>query len=133
MKDQGLRSHAAGDEYCSTWYRPNRDREGGEGTVQMRNVDITDTLDRKLPAILELKTSNRRYALQTMQRLGKAGRPSPMLRAINEESAGELVQAYVQELAETIGGKHTFRYGEEFNHLGTPAAHPDHLLKHPNP
>src|SRR5260370_27102451 len=103
MKDQGLRSHAAGDEYCSTWYRPYRDREGGEGTAQMRNVDITATLDRKLRAILELKTSNRRYALQTMQRLEKTGRHSPMLSAINEASTDELVRAYVQQLAEPAG------------------------------
>jgi hypothetical protein len=43
-------------------YRPYRPREGGEGNAT-QNVDITATLD--VPrAILELKTSNRRCAMQ---------------------------------------------------------------------
>jgi LmbE family N-acetylglucosaminyl deacetylase len=133
MTYMGFPGFAAREYYFYTPYRPYRAREGGEGTAQMQNVDITATLDRKLRAILELKTANRRYALQTMQRLEKAGRPSPMLRAINEESAGELVQAYVQELAETIGGKHSFRYGEEFNHLGRPGGIPEHILERAKP
>jgi DNA repair photolyase len=129
----GFPGFAAREYYFYTPYRPYRAREGGEGTAQMQNVDITATLDRKLRAILELKTSNRRYALQTMQRLEKAGRPSPMLPAINEESAAELVRAYVQELAETVGKKHSFRYGEEFNHLGRSGGIPEHILERAKP
>jgi hypothetical protein len=99
----------------------------------MQNVDITATLDRKLRAILELKTSNRRYAIETKERLEKAGRPSPLLRAISEESAAELVRAYVEELAETVGQKRGIRYGEEFNHLGRAGGVPEHILERAKP
>ena len=119
---------AAREYYSYTPYRPYRAREGGEGTAQMRNVDIAGTLDRKVRAILELKTSNRRYAVQTMQRLAKAGRD-----AVNEESAAELVRAYVLELAETVGRKNNLRYGEEFNYLGRSGGIPEHIRERARP
>ena len=129
----GFPGFAPREYYFYTPYRPYRAREGGEGKADMQNVDITATFDRKLRAILELKTSNRRYATETKERLEKASRPSPQLRAITEESTAELVRAYVEELAETVGNKHGVHYGEEFNHLGRPGGIPEHLLEHAKP
>jgi LmbE family N-acetylglucosaminyl deacetylase len=129
----GFPGFAAREYYFYSPYRPYRAREGGEGKADMQNVDITATLDRKLRAILELKTSNHRYAVETRDRLEKAGRPSPPLRAISEESTVELVRAYVEELAETVGKKHNVRYGEEFNHLGWPGGIPEHILERAKP
>jgi len=127
MTYMGYPGFAAREYYFYSSYRPYRDREGGEGQAHLQTVDISGTLDRKMRAILELKTSNRRYALQTKQRLDRAGRPSPQLARVDEESAGALVRAYVEELAETIGRKQGFRYGEEFNHLRRLGEIPEHL------
>jgi LmbE family N-acetylglucosaminyl deacetylase len=129
----GFPGYAAREYYFYSPYRPYRAREGGEGKADVQNVDITATLDRKLRAILELKTSNHRYAVETWDRLEKAGRSSPLLRTISEESTVELVRAYVEELAETVGKKHGVRCGEEFNHLGRPGGVPEHILEHAKP
>ena len=129
----GFPGFAAREYYFYCPYRPYRAREGGEGKADMQNVDITATLDRKLRAILELKTSNHRYAIETRDRLERAGRRSPFLRTITDESTAELVRAYVEELAGTIGKKHGFRYGEEFNHLGRAGGVPEHILEHAKP
>jgi LmbE family N-acetylglucosaminyl deacetylase len=123
----GFPGFAAREYYFYSPYRPYRAREGGEGKADMQHVDITATFDRKLQAILELKTSNHRYAVETKERLERAGRP------ITEESTVELVRAYVEELAETTGKKHGVRYGEEFNHLGRPGGIPEHILEHATP
>src|SRR5262245_49468117 len=129
MTYMGRPGYAAREYYFYSPYRPYRAREGGEGTARLESVDVSVTLDRKLRAILELKTSNRRYALETSHRLEKAGRPSALLRAIDDKSTAALVRAYVEELAETVGKKHSFRYGEEFNHLGRAGGIPEHILE----
>ena len=129
----GFPGFAAREYYFYSPYRPYRAREGGEGKADMQNVDITGTLDRKMRAILELKTSNRRYALETKKRLEKAGRESS-LGAVTEQSTATLVRAYVEELAETVGKKYGVRYGEEFNHLGRPGGSiPEHILERAKP
>src|SRR5205807_6118265 len=97
----GFPGYAAREYYFYSPYRPYRAGEGGEGKADMQNVDIAATFDRKLRAILELKTANRRYAIETKERLDK-DRQSPRLRAISDESTAELVRAYVEELAETV-------------------------------
>lgn len=129
----GLRGYAPREYYFYSPYRPYRPREGGEGPATMAQVDITPVLDRKLGAILELKTSNRRYAVQTKQRLEAAGRKSPQLAQVTEESINALIRAYVQELAETVGKKHGFRYGEEFNHLRPERGTPEYLRERAKP
>jgi LmbE family N-acetylglucosaminyl deacetylase len=133
LTHMGYAGFAAREYYFYSPYRPYRAREGGEGKADMQSVDITATIDRKLRAILELKTSNRRYAVETRSRLEKAGRPSALLRTISEESAAELVRAYVEELAATVGQKHGVRYGEEFNHLGRAGGIPEHILERAKP
>ena len=44
-----------------------------------------------------------------------------------------LIRAYAEELAETIGRKHGFRYGEEFNYNGGGNPIPEHLREHAKP
>ena len=129
----GLRGYAPREYYFYSPYRPYRPREGGEGSATMARVDITPVFDRKLSAILELKTSNRRYAVHTRERLDAAGRKHPQLAQVNDESAQALIRAYAEELAETIGKKHGFRYGEEFNHLRPERGIPEYLRERAKP
>jgi LmbE family N-acetylglucosaminyl deacetylase len=129
----GLRGYAPREYYFYSPYRPYRPREGGEGQATMANVDITSTFDRKLRSLLELKTSNRRYAQHTKHRLEAAGRASPRLAQVTEQSTNDLIRAYAEELAETIGKKHGFRYGEEFNHLRPVGGIPAYLREKAKP
>jgi hypothetical protein len=129
----GYGGYAAREYYFYIPHRPYRPREGGEGQAQLRSVDIGSTFDRKVRAILELKTSNRRYAFQTRERLQLAGRPHELLRELNENSTTQLIRSYLEELAATIGAKHQFRYAEEFNHLGRTAGLPAHIREHARP
>ena len=133
MTYMGYGGYAAREYYFYSPYRPYRPREGGEGRARLRSVDIADTFDRKINAILELGTSNQRYAEQTRQRLRAAGRPNERLRDISPASVGPLIRAYVQELAATVGQKHGLRYAEEFNYLGTSSAVPDHIRERAKP
>ena len=102
----GLKGYAARFYYFYSPYRPYRPGEGGEGRASFQGVDITPTFERKVKAILEMKTSNHRYAVQTKKRLELAGRPTRLLNPFNDAAVQNLVRAYVEELAETIGQKH---------------------------
>ena len=118
------------------WYatnRPYRPGEGGGPGARFRPVDISATFDRKVAALQELRTVNRAYAIHVQQKLDMFGKPSPLLREINEASIKGLVRAYAEELAETIGQKHGFRYGEEFNYNGGGNAMPEHIREHARP
>ena len=46
-------------------------------------------------------------------------KPSTLLREIDDASTAALARAWAEELARTIGAKHGFTYGEEFNYHGT--------------
>jgi hypothetical protein len=81
-------------------------------------VDITATFQRKLEACLSLRTANRAYATHVKQRLEMIGKPSPLLAAITDASIDALARAWLEELGVTIGKKHGFTYGEEFNYHG---------------
>jgi hypothetical protein len=129
----GYGGYAAREYYFYLPYRPYRPREGGEGQARMRHVDISPAFDRKLRAILELKTSNKRYAVQTRERLQLAGRPSELLHEINENSTAQLIRSYLEELAGAAGAKHGLRYAEEFNYLGRTTGMPEHIREHARP
>ncbi|MBI1787028.1 MAG: PIG-L family deacetylase [Acidobacteria bacterium] len=116
----GFPGYAAREYYFYSPYRPYRPREGGEGKAQMKHVDIGAAFERKVRAILELKTANQRYAVETRKRLELAGKPTAA-------SPGDLVRAYLEELAATVGRKHGLRYAEEFNHLGQERGIPEHI------
>jgi LmbE family N-acetylglucosaminyl deacetylase len=129
----GLPSVSVPETYYYAAWRPYRPGEGGHNGAQFRPVDITRTFNRKAAALEELETANRRYATQVKQRLELAGRPSPLLEAINTASVKALTRAYAEELAETIGQKHGFRYGEEFNYHGSGPAVPAYLRERAKP
>ena len=129
MTHIGLKGFAARRYYFYSAYRPYRPGEGGAGKAEFRGVDISGTFDRKLQAILALKTSNHRYAVQTKKRLELAGRPSHLLDRLDEAAIGNLARAFAEELAETIGARHGHRYGEEFNYLGVASGIPPYVLE----
>ena len=52
---------------------------------------------------------------------------------INRSTVAALIRAYATELAETIGAKHGFRYGEEFNYHGTGAGIPEYIREKAKP
>jgi hypothetical protein len=66
-------------------------------------------------------------------RLERAGKASPLLRALDAGSVAALARAYAEELAETIGRKHGFRYGEEFNYHGPGPRVPEHVRERARP
>jgi LmbE family N-acetylglucosaminyl deacetylase len=129
----GWKGAAARLYYFYAPYRPYRPREGGEGKASIKQVDVTSTFDRKMKAIQELKTSNYRYAALTKKRLELAGRPTRLLTPVDDAAVNNLVRAFAEQLAQTIGGKFGARYGEEFNYLGVEEGIPPHLLERAKP
>src|SRR5229473_2722377 len=129
----GLPPVSVTETYYYAAHRPYRPGEGGHNGAKFRPIDIAKTFHRKVAAIEELETANRRYAAQVKQRLDLAGRPSPLLREISLTSAKALIRAYAEELAETIGRKHGFRYGEEFNYHGRGSPIPEYIRERARP
>ena len=129
----GLAPVGVGEVYYYAVNRPYRPGEGGHGGAVFRPVDISKSFERKVAALQQLETANRRYAVQVKQRLELAGKPSPLLMEINRGTINGLMRAYVEELAETIGKKHGFSYGEEFNYHRPGARVPEHVMEKTKP
>jgi LmbE family N-acetylglucosaminyl deacetylase len=129
----GLPPASVAETYYYAARRPYRTGEGGHDGAKFRPIDITKTFNRKVTAIEQLETANRRYAVEVKQRLELAGRPSPLLQEINLASTKALIRAYAEELAETIGRKHGFRYGEEFNYHGRGSPTPEYIRERAKP
>jgi hypothetical protein len=129
----GLSPVSVRETYYYAAYRPYRPGEGGHNAAKFRPVDISKTFNLKVAALEELETANRRYAVHVKQRLEAAHRLSPLLREIDPASIKRLIRAYAEELAETIGKKHGFRYGEEFNYHGAGATVPAHVRERAKP
>ena len=123
----GLPPVGVPETYYYAVNRPYRPGEGGHNAAKFRPVDIGKTFNLKVAALEQLETANRRYATEVKQRLELAGKPSPLLSALNRASITALIRAYAEELAETIGKKHGFRYGEEFNYHGAGSRIPEHV------
>jgi len=115
MSYLGFPGAAARQYYFFVPYRPYREREGGEGPAVMKQTDISAVMDRKISAILELKTSNTQWAALASARSG---------RSLN---ADEMTRAFLTEMAETIGKRHGMRFAEEFNHLRPVPGLPAHV------
>jgi LmbE family N-acetylglucosaminyl deacetylase len=105
----GLKPYGVPEVYYYAAYRPYRRGEGGQ-TERSRFVsdEIGPFLEQKITAAQLLQTRNRAW---TRQRVGP----------LDDGGVNDFVRAFLTELAETVGAKHGFRYGEEFNHVG-PAA-----------
>jgi LmbE family N-acetylglucosaminyl deacetylase len=129
----GLLPVSVAETYYYATNRPYRPGEGGHNGAKFRPVDVTKTFNRKAAAIEELTTANRRYAIQVKQRLELAGRESPLLRVVDLASTKALIRAYAEELAKTIGRKHGFRYGEEFNYHGRGDSIPEYIRERARP
>lgn len=129
----GLPPVGVPETYYYAANRPYRPGEGGHNAARFRAVDISKTMNLKMAALEKLETANGRYASQVKQRLAIAGKPSPLLAVLNRETIAALIRAYAEELAQTIGQKHGFRYGEEFNYHGTGAAIPEHIREKAKP
>ena len=114
----GLRGHGMRETYYYGTYRPYRPGEGGHRSAKFMPVDITKNFNKKVAVIQQLRNRNYRYAVHTKARLEMAGKPTTLLDEINQSSVGKLIRAYVKELAEAVGQKHGFKYGEEFNYHG---------------
>jgi LmbE family N-acetylglucosaminyl deacetylase len=129
----GLPPVGVGETYYYAANRPYRPGEGGHNAAKFKSVDIGKAFNLKVAALQSLDTANRRYATHVKQRLELAGKPSPLLSVLNRETIGALIRAYTEELAETIGKKHGFRYGEEFNYHGAGSRIPEHVREKAKP
>lgn len=115
----GLTGGSPRETYYYGTYRPYRTGEGGHRAAKFMPVEITKNFNKKVAAIQALRNRNHRYAVHTKARLEMAGKPLGLLSEITESSTHALIRAFVKELAEAIGGKHGFEYGEEFNYHGS--------------
>ncbi|HYM10615.1 MAG TPA: hypothetical protein VEU62_07780, partial [Bryobacterales bacterium] len=129
LNRMGFPGYGVPEVYYYTVRRPYRAGEGGEGNAQFRPVDISATFERKVQAILALRTSNRLFAAQAAEQLARLGRPV----RLDEAAVDKMTRAYLEELAGTIGKKHGFRYGEEFNYFGPKSGLPEHVVGHAVP
>lgn len=129
----GLPGFGVPETYYYATNRPYRPGEGGGPAAKFRPVDVTATFDRKVAALEEMRTANRAYAVHVKEKLEAFGKRSPLLSEVNEASAKVLIRAYAEELAETIGKKYGFRYGEEFNYNGGGRRIPEYVLEHAKP
>lgn len=116
----GIGGHGVAETYYYSAHRPYRPGEGGHNDAKFMPIDITRTFARKVEACLKLRTANLAYATHVKRRLELMGRPASLLDAVNDSTTLPLVRALLEELAGTIGNKHGFRYGEEFNYHGSP-------------
>ncbi len=114
----GIGGHGVAETYYYSAHRPYRPGEGGHNQAKFMPIDITRTFPRKVEAYLKLRTANRAYATHVKSRLESMGKPSSLLREVNDSTAGPLTRALLEELGETIGTKYGYRYGEEFNYHG---------------
>jgi LmbE family N-acetylglucosaminyl deacetylase len=112
----GMGGYAAKEYFFYSPERPYREREGGEGRADFVGEDIGAVFDRKLATLAKLSTANAAFGRNT--------------RGLNPE---EVAKAFAQELAETIGRRHGYARGEEFNHLGRGGGVPDHVRERARP
>lgn len=129
----GLPSVSVPETYYYAANRPYRPGEGGHGGAKFRAVDISKNFNLKIAALEQLQTTNRQYATHVKARLELAGKPSPLLSVLDRASIAGLIRAYAEELAETIGRKHGFRYAEEFNYHGPGPRIPEHVREKAKP
>jgi LmbE family N-acetylglucosaminyl deacetylase len=124
-----LTPHSVPEVYYYPLDRPYRPAEGGEQNARLLGVDIGNVLDAKATALAMLRTRNRFRAQVLHARLNAAGRSSELLEPLDEKLVQALARAWVHQLAATMGEKHGFQYGEEFNYVGPGEAVPPHALE----
>jgi LmbE family N-acetylglucosaminyl deacetylase len=113
LERAGLKPHGAPIVYYYAASRPYRKGEGGTGVARFVAEDISATLEHKLGALELLRTRARTMASHAAVRLG-------MQKILDDAWASRFIREYATEMAEVVGAKHGFRYGEEFNHVDVP-------------
>lgn len=129
LKRMGLQGYHVPEVYFYSHQRPYRPGEGGEKRARMVAFDITLTIEQKMNSIELLRNRNQVYARTVHDRLVAAGRTAEMLTPLDDIAVRRLVRSYVEQLGATIGAKHGFRFGEEFNNAGLNPALPPHVLE----
>ncbi len=124
MTYMGLLGASARQYYFYSPYRPYRAREGGEGKADFVGVDIAKYFPAKLKAAAALKTSNQRELAIAETRL--ASSPAALAKLRKDGPSG-LAEAFLEELAATVGARHGVAQGEEFNHLGVSSGLPEYI------
>ena len=124
MTYMGLLGASARQYYFYSPYRPYRAREGGEGNAEFVGVDVSSFFDAKLKAAVALESANQRALEIAETRLAGS---SSALEKLRRDGAAGLAQAFLTELAATIGGRHGYGLAEEFNHLGVSSGLPAHI------
>ena len=109
----GLKAYGAPIVYYYAATRPYRKGEGGVGLAKFVAEDIGETLEHKLGALDLMPSRARVAASQAAARLG-------LQKILDDLWVRRFVREYATELAETVGAKHGFQYGEEFNHVDVP-------------
>lgn len=105
LERMGFKPYGAPEIFYYAPGRPYRPGEGGVRRAKFAARDIGDTLDVKVHAAQLMPTRNRAWAMSRVGLLDDAG-------------LNRFVEAYIDELAVVVGGKHGFAHGEEFNHVG---------------
>jgi LmbE family N-acetylglucosaminyl deacetylase len=116
----GIGGHSVPETYYYSARRPYRPGEGGHNAARLEAVDIAKTFERKVDACLQLRTANRAFAEHVRWRLEVMNRRSDLLRETTAGATDALARNWLEELASTIGVKHGFARGEEFNYHGSP-------------
>jgi LmbE family N-acetylglucosaminyl deacetylase len=127
----GLKTHTAGElYYYSQPFDPRRREPEGPATFvpQLKGVDITAALDKKVRAAQALKTANWSMAMRIKQRLQDTGRRLPLLDTMTDEAIDKLVEINVRTLGVIGGEGRGFQYGEEFQYAGVEYRIPTRYL-----
>lgn len=116
----GFPAYGVPETYYYAVNRPYRPGEGGHNGAKFTSIDITKNFNRKVNAMQALRTANYRFAAHLNLR-------SKTQIDLTQGKIAELVRAYVEEFSSTIGAKHGFTYGEEFNYHGAGDPIPAHV------
>lgn len=109
----GFPGAAARQYYFFVPFRPYREREGGEVSAVMKQVDISGVMEKKLEAATVFATANAAWAA----------------RVRSTAPVDRFVRGFLEELAATVGARHKLRFAEEFNHLRREGGLPAHVME----
>ena len=128
----GLATHLTPElYYYAQPFDPRRREAESTATFvpQPKVVDIAPTLDKKLRAVLALKTINHSMAMRIKERLESSGRRLPLLDTVDEESINELAGINVRKLAAIAARDTDHQQAEEFHYAGVEYQIPSKYLQ----
>jgi LmbE family N-acetylglucosaminyl deacetylase len=128
----GLKTHLTPELYFHAQpVDPRRREPEGPATFvpQPKVIDITATIDKKLRAVLALKTANLSMAMRIKQRLDATGRRLLLLDTVDDAAIQKLVEINVRKLGEIGAEGQGYKYGEEFHYAGPAYRVPSKYVK----